>query len=618
LLDGLALASAEPSAPRRGARPAPRTPTWIWTVAHFESPFARLLVAGSPEEPWLAANVSGENLGPGAYWSPVRAWIDWGAGTAVFDGTARMTRGFLLEGRVTASDIDAVAVARAVGPPLATLVQAGRAAADLNVELAFGEAKDQPLDFRGKVDATVPPLDLRGRITVADLWLAGPDPSAFAFGARALDLELARVAPAKDGSRQLEIGFASAALESPYLTLTRTAEEAAVDVAAAPAPAAPADAMPAVTLAVADVRARNGRLLVVDEVATPHLALDLATIDGWGRELRLPALGMGEFVVQGSDRRLGALRLAGALGRGDLVGELSAPAVNLTAVSPYLQRARLPYVFTSGTGAVRSHVAFAGHYWSADTTVTLVEPTLGGDAGVLEQSLGMPAAAAFDELRERHGEVSLRVPLGSAGWAGGRWLNEMVASAMREALARPRLAPLPEAPIGFAAGRTEAGPQAGRQLAAIADALAARPNVVVEVRGAISSDDRRWFAEQALGAEDTDEPRGISGWLRAVGFRGQHDRIRDALAARAAGRPGRLDSADEAALRDLVAARPPIADERLTSLAAERATLVANALADRHGVDAERVVVATTQTETEALAPVVEVRFRPRPEPAPW
>jgi hypothetical protein len=58
---------------------------------------------------------------------PSRAWIGWDAGLAVFDGTARMTHGFSLEGRLTANDVDAVAVARAAGPPLATLVR--RAAA---------------------------------------------------------------------------------------------------------------------------------------------------------------------------------------------------------------------------------------------------------------------------------------------------------------------------------------------------------------------------------------------------------------------------------------------------------------------------------------------------------
>src|SRR6185503_5897386 len=128
----------------------------------------------------------------------------------------------------------------------------------------------------------------------------------------------------------------------------------------------------AATLAVAGVRTSNGRLLVVDQAANPNLVLDVSTIDGWARDVRLPAAGLAEFVLQGMDRRLGALRLAGARSAGNLSAELSAPAVSLVAAAPYLQRARLPYAFTSGTGAVRSRLSVAGDRWSADTTLTLV------------------------------------------------------------------------------------------------------------------------------------------------------------------------------------------------------------------------------------------------------
>ena len=622
LFDGLALPSTEPSDSRRKPHPVPRAPTWSWTIGHLTSPFARMVVAGTDAERSLAADVSGDNVGPGAYWSPVRASIDWDGGTAVFDGTARMTHGFTLEGRLTAHDVDAAAVGRAVGSPLATLVQAGRGAAELNVELAMGDVRESPREMRGRVDPAAPPLDVRGKISIGDLWLAGPDPDVFAVGARAVELELARIVPSKGGAEPMEIAFATAAVDSPYAKLTRGADGWA-DAAPPVTPGEPEQATSAIRVAVADARARNGRLLVVDQAANPSLALDVATVDGSARDLRLPAAGIGEFVLQGTDRRLGALRLAGARIGDDLQAELSAPAVNLAAVSPYLQRVGLPYVFTAGTGEVQSRLAVGGDHWSADTALTLLDPTLGGDEEVLERSLGMTPAAAFAALRERHGDVSLQLPLASAAWTGGRGLNDAVAGAVLQALAAPRLAPLPEAPlpVAFAAGRAELGPDAARQLAAIAGVLAARPDVLVELQGAISRADRRWLAEQAVAAEQAevpDETNGFKRFFRAVGFRDQRTRIRDALAARAAGEPGRLDPEDEAALGALVAAEPPIADDRLASLAAARSALVANQLADRRGVIAMMIVVGEPAARESAAPPVVEARFVPVSKAAAW
>lgn len=614
LLDAVARAPAEPIEPRRAARPTPRVASWIWTIGHLVAPSGRLLVTGPGERMSLATNVWGESLGPGAYWSPLRAWIGWDGGAAMFDGTARMTRGFSIDGRLTASDIDAVAVARKLGPPLATLVQAGRGAIDLNVELALGDARVASHDLRGKIDADVSPLGVSGRISFADLWLAADDPNVFAFGARGLDLDLARVVPVKDGSgsQLADVRLAGAALDSPYLKLTHTADGWSTETASSDPESPP----PPVTLEVANLRARNGRLLVSDQAASPPIAVELAALDGSAHALRLPAADLGDFAIQATDRRLGALRLVGARAGDELTADLAAPFVSLPAVAPYLQRARLPYAFTGGTGAVRSRLAIARDHWSADTTLTLLEPTLGGDDASLERSLGMTPAAAFAALQERHGEISLRLPLISPGSADAGELDATVAEAVREAMARPRLSPPLQ--IQFVAGLAEPGPQTPRQLATIAEVLATRPDVVVELRAAISKADRRWFAEQQVAAEPWEEPTGFKGFLRAVGVRDQRTRIQDALEARGAGRPGRLDAADEAALGALVAEVPPISDDRLVQLATARSTLLANMLADRQGVVAMRVVVAQPTAQESATPPIVDARFLPGPEGPLW
>jgi len=610
LFDGLARS---PASPATDPPPTRHADTWGWTIGHLEAPAARLIVAEPGAQRALAASVSGDSISPAAYWSPLRAAIGWDGGTAMFDGILRMTRGFAIEGRLTASDMDAAMVIRAVDPPLATLVQTGRVAVDLDVELIPGTADG-------------PPLGVQGRISVTNLWLAAEDPNVFAFGAHTLDLTQARIVPVQDGgerSQAMQVEVGTASLTSPYLRLKRTTEGWSFGTATQttedePEVAAASDelevaATSTVALAVASMSVRDGQVSIVDETAAPAFSLDLSALGGSVRQLRLPAAGFPEFDVQGRDSRLGPVRLAAARSGGEVRAELAATDFGLAAVSPYFQRAGLPYPFTGGRGAVRSLVSLAGDRWTADTTLWLTEPVLGGDEGMLERSLGMAPAAALAAVYDRHGEVMLRLPLASAK-ADAQGLAEAFAAGVRDALARPQWVPLPDAPIQvrFPPGHTQPGPEIPRQLEAIADILAARPDTMLELRGVISRVDRRWFAEQTVAANWTDEPGGLKVLLRAVGVRDQRLRIRDALSERSAGRPGTLDAKDEAALSVLVAAVPAIPDERVAMLASSRAALVAKLLADQHGVVAVRVI-AGEPAVPDSTGSVVDARFLPTP-----
>jgi hypothetical protein len=350
-------------------------------------------------------------------------------------------------------------------------------------------------------------------------------------------------------------------------------------------------------------------VLVVDRFSAPEMAFDLALSDGWARDVRLPDVALGEFVLQGTDRRLGFLYLAGVRGEGHRQIEVSAPSVWLTEMGPYLGRAGLPYAFSGGMASVLSRVSLAGGAWSADTTLTLHEPRLSGDQEALTRSLGMPPESALAALRDQEGRVTLKLPL-SATADAGRGLGETVASAVRDAVAGARRTPLPAAPIeiAFPPGRTVPGARGARQLATISDILAARPDVVVELSGATSSEDRRWLAEQAV-TDRIEAPGGFRGVLRAIGVRNRETRIREALEARGAGDPGRLDPDDEAALDELVAAAPPVPDERVAALAAARVTYISNLLAGRHAVSTNRVVVGEAPDHERAAPPTVDARF---------
>jgi hypothetical protein len=619
LLDGVG-GHAPPPAPRpRG--PGSGEPGWTWAIGRVAAPSARFHVAGSDGEVVLAGGLSGDNIGTRSYWSPLRAWVGGGDGVAAFDGTVRVTRGFRLDGRLTARDVDAPALARALGMPMAELLQSGRSRLDLDVGMEPG-ATD------------VPTLGLHGTVAVDDVWLAGPDAAEFAVGARTVDLTLAGIAPAaggRGGVRPTQLRFAHASVTAPYVLVTRTAAgwllppfppevtkvgdavvepDASVTLAKAAA-ARPAHAEREVELVLGLVRSSGGRLLVVDRATRPPVVLDASVIEGWAQDVRLPDVALGQFVLQAVGRPFGGVRLAGSAagGHGDVV--LSAESLPLAASAPYFDRAGLPYWFVGGDGSFVSRIAVDDRQWMADTTLTLRQPAFGGDQAALQRSLGMSIEEALATLRDAAGDVTVQLPLASPRDGSGAAFDGMVAAAFRDGVARARQAPLPDAPIqiSFGFGSADLGREAGRQLAAIAGVLDARRDVVVELRSRLSRDDRRGLAEQAAKLRLT-EPEGLMAVLRAFGVRDQHARIRDALAARAAGEPGRLGTEDEAVLRELAAAGPSIDAHRLAALAAERARRIADVLARQHGVSPARVIVTDPGLDESPVAPTVQARIR--------
>ncbi len=584
-----------------GAEPAPspnrgeRTRPWRWTIARLSTPDGRVHVAGRDGTTVLLANVAGENLGPAAYWSPLRAWVRRGEGAAAFDGTLRMTHGMVIEGRVTAGGIDAPAFARYVGVPWAAFAQAGRGSADLNVELAPG-AVDEPT------------LDVRGKVSVADVWVAAEDPNVFALGAGTLDLDVAAVVPGGDDGTEIRptlLRLADAKLRTPYALLTRTPEGWVLPIEE------PASAL---QVSVAGLHASGGRLVVVDAASAPTIAVDMGLGEAWVRDLRLPDGTFADFALGGSDRRLGLLRVGGTRGFAGRELEVSGQTVPLPALAPYFARAGLPYRFDAGTGSFHARVAVAGGRWSADTTVTLRDPQVAGDDTTLRQAFGMPPDAAFAELRDPSGDVVLQMTLASPGDGTTAAFQDAVARAVRDAVTLARQHPLPEAPaqVAFVAGRSDPTAQGARSIATIAQILDARPGLVVELAAPPSSEDRRWFAAQEL-ADDIEPPDGFMGVLGAIGIRDARERIRRALQARAAGEPGRLDADDEALLTSMLAGRPTIDADRLSALGETRLLTIVDELVERHDIGRGRILVVADALNESAGFPVVRVKIGPDP-----
>jgi hypothetical protein len=154
---------------------------------------------------------------------------------------------------------------------------------------------------------------------------------------------------------------------------------------------------------------------------------------------------------------------------------------------------------------------------------------------------------------------------------------------------REGAAQLPTVTVLFPPGQAQLTTLAAQDLAPVAEILAARPGLVVELTAEASSKDRRWLAEQAL-RRRVDEGGGFLGVLRAFGMRDARSRIAAALEARGQGGRGFLDPEDEALLTRLLAEAPPIYDSQLLALGQARMLRVGNHLADRYGINGRRVI----------------------------
>jgi hypothetical protein len=376
------------------------------------------------------------------------------------------------------------------------------------------------------------------------------------------------------------------------------------------APPRPEPAAATVQLVIDQLRTNGGRVSVVDAAATPALGLELAVSEGWGRDLRLPGVVVGDFELAGSDRRLGALRLGGIRNVDGRALRLSGESVPLDAAAPFLVRAGLPYQLEGGTASFVSDVAVAPGGWTADTTLTLRAPAVAGDTAALQEALGGSVENALARLRDSNGDVTLHLALAAPGRDGTRTLPDAVARAVRDAISGA--APFR---IAFVPGRDELTAAGARQVAAIAETLSARPHLLVALAASPSSQDRRWLAEQVLAGNL--EPTGVfRGMLQAFGIHDQRERIRHALEARADGRPGGLDAADEAVLEDLLWQQGPVDPRQLTTLAAARMTRVSTELAGRYGVSRARVVHDDTGPVDGGSSPAVRGRFGADPRRA--
>jgi hypothetical protein len=595
---------------QHAARPA--ASSWNWMIERFDADDARLRFLAADEPYDLRARASGENLGPGAYWSPLRVEVTRRDTAAAFDGTVRLSDGVTIEGRLLAAGVDFPRLARGTALPWADLVQSGEAKADLTIQL------DTASD-----DAT--PLYARGAITLTDLFLTAPEPCTFAFGSTAIDLTLEgftlREPPRADGrsGHPTRIRFSSANVSGPSLLLTRTADGWILPpfVSAVEAPAGePAE------IVVTDVKGDAGSLVVVDQVPTPSITWQVNAISGKAQQLSLPAFSFEGLESQGSDRTFGQLELAGSRRDGTSTFEASGEGVPLAATSPYLRVAGLPYGFEAGRGSFIARGTIEPTTWRADASLKLQSPVLGGSAASLEQAIGMTIPTALMRLQDPGGDVNLQMVLTPPPANGTDAYNGQIAAGVRDTIrtiveASRRAAPdFPAVSVLFAPGQAEPTESSMRELRPIADLLRSSAGLVVELSADTSYADRRWLAEQALRLE-LENSGGFRKVLRVLGVPDGRARVRAALAERAEGEPGLLDSDDEALLAKLLAESPPVDEAQLGKLRAARVAGIAKHLTDEYGVGGKRVIARDVMAGDGARLAAVRVQLRIVPDADP-
>jgi hypothetical protein len=236
----------------------------------------------------------------------------------------------------------------------------------------------------------------------------------------------------------------------------------------------------------------------------------------------------------------------------------------------------------------------------------------------------MPVSSALGRLRDQNGDVRVQVALASLRDGRDSYANQVAAGVLESinraaeearVAAMERAAAAASVTVLFQPGQVEPTTSAMRQLDPLIQLLNTHTELVVALTSEASETDRRWLAEQAL-YEKLDDSGGFVVVLRAFGIRGDRERIRTALAARAGGAPGVLDQSDEALLTRLLAEAPPVDDGQLAALREARLARVASYLAGRHGIADKRIVVHTGDPREGAALSAVRAQLMIGAKPA--
>jgi hypothetical protein len=492
--------------------------------------------------------------------------------------------------------------------------------------------------------AAVPAGDVTvaGTIGIAGLTLAGADPKLFSVAWNRLDIGIDELripgvlAPVGAARTPILVKLSKIDLVQPRLQLTRTREglvlpplapatpagpaEAAPSPPASPAPAAAKSEPAPIDVTVASLRVTDGELRVLDKTVKPFFSGGFKPLDLEVRTLRYPILAMEHLRLTATSSTRGRLEVTGryspAAGQFDVNGK----DIALQPFNPYATHYS-PYSITGGALSVTTKATLGPGTYDSTTALTLDGFDLGGKEGdsLFKNQFGISIEVALALLRDLQGRIAFDIPV--EGDEQGMKVSVMTVAgqALRRALVNAIASPLKlvgaafggggegaaPAPLAFAIGRAEPTDDGAKALDALAGLLASRPGIGITLKASPTESDARWLHEQAL-YQELSQPQGVFGAIGTLTERGARERVRLALAARAEGKEGALDSEDAAKLEEWLAEQPKPGTKELGVLVAARLERVASGLREGHGIGPERVASAEPVTELREGEPVVE------------
>ncbi len=304
------------------------------------------------------------------------------------------------------------------------------------------------------------------------------------------------------------------------------------------------------------------------------------------------------------------------------------------------------YSLERGDLTVKSKLSLAEDSYTSDNKLTLHRLAVGGggDTNVFRDTFGIPLALALELLRDTDDNIVIDVPV--AGDRGGNTFNLIttVRTTLQRAIANALASPLKLlnavnitgekvdgvgiAPIEFAPGSVEPSRGSEAALPRIAQALAGRPGLGIELSPSVAVADRDALAEQRLlrfvaAGRDLPFPRDASKESRRA--------IEDHLDTLLKGEPSQLGK-DARAQYQQLQRQVDIPNIRLDALATARVSRLTEVLVDQYGLKDHQVAGGEIGRDQIDGPPIVKIRLAaasapptaqlrqaepPPPEPAP-
>ncbi|MDC0661100.1 DUF748 domain-containing protein [Marinobacter sp. SS21] len=399
---------------------------------------------------------------------------------------------FNLEAGVSAADV--------VLAQFEPYVQSGAALAIRDGRVSL----DGDLDLDGQQEPMTGTFSGRGEVSALDITLQDSDEPLLAWQTLRLAPIEYNLAPAR-----LEIGTVSLAAPRVDLTrLTSGAHNVEMIATAADAPedgATPEDAESGSGLVfrIGEFQLQDGNLAYTDRTVSPVFATRVSELTGSVTGLSNVAPQQGTVAIRGRVGEFGQLDFTGALGAlgGDDSSELNLALsqLSLPVLSPYFGR-YLGYGVDSGKMALALDYQFTGSHLRAENLVTFDQLEL-GQAVESEKAVNAPIALGLALLRDNDGVIEIDIPvegdLDDPQFRVSRVVMRAFVNLLVKAAASPfnmlgsvaELAGLSGEELGqvrFVPGEVALAEEETKKLAALANALKQRDNLMLNVRGAVS------------------------------------------------------------------------------------------------------------------------------------